>query len=51
MPALVHELNANYLVGADSPPSIELWEEYGEELARVFYEYFEEEEREARAFE
>jgi hypothetical protein len=51
VPAIVHELNANYLVGADSSPSIELWEEYGEGLAQVFYEYFEDEHEERQVIE
>ena len=51
VPALVHELNANDLVGADSPPSIKLWEEYGRGLAQVFYECFEDGEGETLASE
>ena len=38
--AAVHELNVNWIAGLKDYPSGAHWEHYGEQLARVFYEYF-----------
>ena len=38
--AVVHEFNCNWIAGLKDYPSARHWEEYGEELATVFYEYF-----------
>lgn len=38
--AVVHELNCNWIAGTSDHPSAKRWQEYGESLARVFYEYF-----------
>jgi murein tripeptide amidase MpaA len=37
--AAVHELNANWIAGLKDYPSGSHWKRYGEQLARVFYEY------------
>jgi lysophospholipase L1-like esterase len=39
--AVVHELNVNWIAGLKDYPSGARWMRYGEQLARVFYEYFE----------
>lgn len=39
--AAVHEFHCNWVAGRETYPTGRLWEEYGEGLARVFYEYFE----------
>jgi len=39
--AAVHELNVNWIAGLKDYPSGRNWERYGEQLARVFFEYFE----------
>ncbi len=38
--AAVHELNVNWIAGLKDYPSALHWKEYGDQLARVFYEYF-----------
>jgi len=38
--ALVHELNANRIARIDQPTSGALWQQYGENLTTVLYEYF-----------
>lgn len=38
--AAVHELNANWIAGLKDYPSARNWEQYGEQLCRVFSEYF-----------
>jgi hypothetical protein len=38
--AVVHEFNSNWLVGLNDYPSAKNWENYGENLALVFDEYF-----------
>ncbi len=38
--AAVHELNANWIAGLKDYPSGRNWELYGEQLCRVFFEYF-----------
>jgi hypothetical protein len=38
--AVVHEFNCNWIAGLKDYPSAKHWKEYGEHLARVFYEYF-----------
>jgi lysophospholipase L1-like esterase len=38
--AAVHELNVNWIAGLKDYPSGAHWKRYGEQLARVFYEYF-----------
>jgi hypothetical protein len=38
--AAVHELNVNRIAGLNDYPSGAHWMSYGEQLARVFYEYF-----------
>jgi hypothetical protein len=38
--AAVHELNGNWIAGLHDYPSARNWELYGEQLCRVFYEYF-----------
>jgi hypothetical protein len=38
--AAVHELNVNWIAGLRDYPSGAHWKRYGEQLARVFYEYF-----------
>ena len=38
--ACIHELNANWIAGLQQPASRQNWERYGEQLGRVFYEYF-----------
>jgi hypothetical protein len=38
--AAVHELNVNWIAGLNDYPSGAHWKRYGEQLARVFYEYF-----------
>ena len=43
IPALVHELNANWIAGLDDYPTAENWEKYGEQLTEVFRLYFAEE--------
>jgi hypothetical protein len=40
--ALVHEFNCNWIAGLNAHPTARHWKEYGEKLATVFYEYFEE---------
>lgn len=39
--AAVHEFNCNWIEGLKQPTSSAHWREYGADLARVFYEYFE----------
>jgi Zinc carboxypeptidase len=39
--AAVHEFNCNWVEGLKQPTSSAHWREYGADLARVFYEYFE----------
>ncbi len=39
--AVVHELNANWIAGLQSPPSAEHWMLYGRQLCDVFDAYFE----------
>jgi len=39
--AAVHEFNCNWLVGLKDYPSAKHWKTYGENLANVFYQYFE----------
>jgi hypothetical protein len=38
--AAVHEFNVNWIAGLKHYPSGTHWRRYGEQLARVFYEYF-----------
>jgi hypothetical protein len=38
--AVVHEFNCNWIAGLKDYPSARHWQEYGEQLAAVFYEYF-----------
>jgi lysophospholipase L1-like esterase len=38
--AAVHELNVNWIAGLKDYPSGAHWRRYGEQLAHVFYEYF-----------
>jgi lysophospholipase L1-like esterase len=38
--AAVHELNVNWIAGLKDYPSGAHWSRYGEQLARVFFEYF-----------
>ena len=38
--AAVHEFNVNWIAGLHDYPSGAHWKRYGEQLARVFYEYF-----------
>jgi len=38
--AAVHELNANWVAGLKEHPSGRTWELYGEQLCRVFFEYY-----------
>lgn len=38
--AVVHEFNCNWIVGRQDYPSAKYWQEYGAQLATVFYEYF-----------
>jgi len=38
--AAVHEFNSNWIAGLKDYPSARHWQEYGEKLATVFYEYF-----------
>jgi hypothetical protein len=38
--AAVHELNVNWIAGLSDYPSGAHWRRYGQQLARVFYEYF-----------
>jgi hypothetical protein len=38
--AAVHELNANWVAGLKEYPSGRNWELYGEQLCRVFFEYY-----------
>jgi hypothetical protein len=40
IPALVHELNANWIAGLKDYPTAEHWKKYGEQLGEVFYQYF-----------
>lgn len=39
--AAVHEFNCNWIAGVNDFPSAKHWRTYGEQLARVLYEYFE----------
>ncbi len=39
--AVVHEFNCNWIAGVNDYPSAKHWKSYGENLATVFYEYFE----------
>jgi hypothetical protein len=39
--AAVHEFNCNWIAGRNDYASAKYWLEYGEALAKVFYEYFE----------
>ena len=38
--AVVHEFNANWIVGLKDYPSAKHWQSYGASLATVLYEYF-----------
>jgi hypothetical protein len=38
--AVVHELNCNWIAGLKDYPSARHWQDYGANLATVFYEYF-----------
>ncbi len=38
--AAVHEFNCNWIAGLKDYPSARHWQAYGENLARVFYDYF-----------
>jgi hypothetical protein len=38
--AAVHEFNCNWIAGLKEYPSAKHWQNYGENLATVFYEYF-----------
>jgi hypothetical protein len=38
--AVVHEFNCHWIAGLKNYPSGKSWELYGEQLCRVFYEYF-----------
>ena len=38
--AVVHEFNCNWIAGLNDDPTGRHWENYGKELAKVFYEYF-----------
>jgi hypothetical protein len=38
--AVVHELNCQWIAGLKDYPSSRHWQRYGEQLARVFYDYF-----------
>jgi hypothetical protein len=38
--AVVHEFNCNWIAGLKEPPLARHWRSYGENLARVIYEYF-----------
>jgi hypothetical protein len=38
--AAVHEFNCNWIAGLKDYPSAKHWRDYGEDLARVFHEYF-----------
>jgi hypothetical protein len=38
--AAVHEFNCNWIAGLKDYPSAKHWQDYGEKLATVFYEYF-----------
>ncbi|MBD3374515.1 hypothetical protein GF406_05700 [candidate division KSB1 bacterium] len=40
IPALVYELNANWLAGRQKPPLSSDWLELGQDLRKVFLEYF-----------
>ena len=40
VPALIHELNANWIAGVESYPSAVHWQTYGEQLAEVLWLYF-----------
>jgi hypothetical protein len=36
----VHELNVNWIAGLNDYPSSRHWRDYGAQLTRVFFEYF-----------
>jgi hypothetical protein len=38
--AIVHEFNCNWIAGLKDYPSAQHWQNYGDKLATVFYEYF-----------
>ncbi|HWY87634.1 MAG TPA: M14 family zinc carboxypeptidase [Gemmataceae bacterium] len=38
--AVVHEFNCQWIAGLKEPPTRRHWQRYGEDLARVLYEYF-----------
>ena len=38
--AAVHELNVNWIAGLNDYPSSRHWQDYGAQLTRVFFEYF-----------
>jgi predicted deacylase len=40
IPACIHELNADWIAGLEDHPSAGNWMKYGEQLAVVFHEYF-----------
>jgi len=42
--ACIHELNANRIAGLDDYPTAANWKKYGEQLAEVFFHYFDPEE-------
>jgi hypothetical protein len=39
--AAVHEFNCNWIEGLNDYPTARHWQQYGADLAKVFYEYFE----------
>ena len=43
--AVVHEFHCNWIAGLKDYPSAKHWQDYGADLATVFYEYFENTER------
>ena len=38
--AIIFELNANWIAGLEKMPEAEDWMQLGEDLAEVFYQYF-----------
>ena len=38
--AVVHEFNCNWIAGLKDYPSARHWQDYGANLATVFYDYF-----------
>jgi hypothetical protein len=41
IPACIHELNANAIAGLEEPASARRWQEFGAQMARVLFDYFE----------